>query len=405
MLQTNVKTSVIAKQELNPKYQLIIANTFEEIRAIWPYWKDLLQRRQSAAEVHPNCDMERFFSILNDTDQPCVLLLLRYGRPEGMLLARTQNIILDCKIGYLNLIKPRFRAFSVVYCGFLGKETYQTCRTFVKHLTDLLHNRSYDLVEFEALPVDSLMFRIARRMPGFLTRGHFLKFLPCTYMSVPGRIDLFYKRLSKKHRYNLRRSIRMLEREHDVRVASYNTESELEEAVALASKIAPKTYQYDFGWGFADLNNTCKRLTLMAKRGWLRFHVLFIDDKPAAFQVGLQYRKTYYPELRGFDSNWKNLCVGTTLFLKVLEELCRDHQVDFFDFTPGEADYKTMFADKEQSPCATIYFVARRPYPVCMNMLSSLTRGLTLVLELAIKKIGLEHQIKNAMRTLLGLSK
>jgi hypothetical protein len=409
-LQTNERTSGITGKKQDPnsknlKCQLIVADTPERIRAIWPLWNDLLQRRQSAAEQHPNTDMERFFSILGDADQPYVILLLRYGRPETMLLGRMQDIILDCKMGYLNLIKPRFKAFSAVYCGFLGKETYQVCRTLLKHLFKMLNHRICDVVEFEALPTDSLMFRLARKMPGLLTRGYFPKFLPRRYMSVPRRIDLFYKRLSKKHRYNLQRSIRMLEQHHSVRVVLYRTESELEEAIALASSVAQKTYQYDFGWGFADLTATKKRLVLMAKRDWLRFHILFIDDKPAAFQVGLQYQKTYYPELRGFDSDLKNLCIGTTLFLKVLDELCNDPHVDFLDFTPGDADYKTAFADNEESPSATIYFVAPRLYPICINILSSLTRGLTSVLESASRKIGLEHEIKNIMRTLLGVSK
>ena len=96
----------------------------------------------------------------------------------------------------------------------------------------------------------------------------------------------------------------------------------------------------------------------MADRGWLRFHILFIDNNPAAFQIGIQHQRTYYPEHRGFDSDWKNLCIGTTLFMKVFEELCADPEVDLIDFNPGDADYKLLFADDQQCPEATVYLFA-----------------------------------------------
>ena len=141
----------------------------------------------------------------------------------------------------------------------------------------------------------------------------------------------------------------------------------------------------------------------MADRGWLRFHILFIDNNPAAFQIGIQHQRTYYPEHRGFDSDWKNLCIGTTLFMKVFEELCVDPEVDLIDFNPGDADYKLLFADDQQCPEATVYLFAPRPYTILLNMLSSSTRALTTSFEFTLRKIGFEHQIKYALRTLLGV--
>ena len=332
------------------------------------------------------------------------MLLIQDGRPQAMLLGKKKTIISTCKIGYLDLFRPSLKGLSIIYRGFLGRQTQEVCHTFLGHLTRILRDGDCDMVEFEYLPIDSLMYKLATTIPKTLTRGHFPKADSHWGISVPRNIDIFYNRLSKKHRYNLQRSMRLLEDQHSVRVKTYRGQDDLEEAIALAAQISPKTYQHAYGWGFVDDDNTRHRLAVMAKFDWLRFHFLFVDDKPCAFQLGLQYQRTYFAERRGFDADLKNLSVGTALFLKVLEELCKADEADFIDFTTGDAEFKHLICDK-QWPEASAYIFAPRFYPICVNILSSMGRGITLVLEWLIRKIGLEHQIKNALRNLLRVCK
>jgi hypothetical protein len=387
----------------NSKCEIIIADTLEKIETIRPLW-EILQQRQSAATAHPNSEIDRYLSILGDTAEPYVILLQRDGRPEAMLIGQKQTMIFRCKIGCLNLFKLPLNGLSIVYRGFLGQETDEVCHTFIGELIHMLHNGQCDVVELEYLAIDSQMYRLARTIPNILSRGYFPKVDSHWRMAVPRHIDLFYRRLSKKHSYNLKRSMRILEDRHRVRVATYRSEDDLDEAIAMAVKISPKTYQYGLGWGIVDDDNMRRRLTVMARRNWLRLHILFIDDKPCAFQMGLQYQRTYFAERRGFDANWKNWNIGTTLFLKVLEELCQESEVDFVDFNPGNADYKPLFGNKRW-PESTIYIISPRLYPICVNILNSLTRGLNSGLVWLARKIGLERQIKSRLSNLLRLNK
>ena len=256
MLQTINNTLVSAGKTKslprNSKYRLIIAETVDRIEELRPFCQTL---RQSAGEVHPNCDIDRFLSLLGDA-QPYLMLLIRDGRPQAMLLGKKKTIITTCKIGYLDLFRPSLKGLSIVYRGFLGRQTQEVCRTFLGHLTRILRDGDCDMVEFEYLPIDSLMYKLATTIPKTLTRGHFPKADSHWGISVPRNIDIFYNRLSKKHRYNLQRSMRLLEDQHSVRVQTYRSQDNLEEAIALAAEISPKTYQHAFGWGFVDDDNT-----------------------------------------------------------------------------------------------------------------------------------------------------
>ncbi len=384
------------------KYDFIVADSLEKIEAIRPFC-EFLQRKYSAV-AHPNNDMDRYLSFCDDVAQPYILLLHREGRPDAMLFCQKGTVSVECKIGYLKLFKPSLKGLSIMYRGFLGQDTPEVCHKYIEKLNQLLDNGEYDVMEFIHLPTDSQMYRAARAKPGMLRRGYFPKIAPHWQMVIPRNIDLYYKSLSKKHRYNLKRSIKMLENQHKVRVAEYRSEEDLNEAISLAAKVSLKTYQYGLGWGFIDNADVRKQLTVLAQRNWLRFHVLFIDDKPCAFQWGFQYQNTYFPVQRGYDSDWKSLSIGTTLFLKVLEELCQDCGVDHFDLDYGDDDFKYLYGEMTKWPEASIYIYSTRLYPLFVNFISSLTRGLTLGSVSVLRKTGLEYRVKKTFRKLLQTS-
>ncbi len=56
------------------------------------------------------------------------------------------------------------------------------------------------------------------------------------------------------------------------------------------------------GVGFRDDEISKGKLMVAVDQGWMRSYVLYVDNIPCAFQIGFQYRKTYYVGGKGYDS-------------------------------------------------------------------------------------------------------
>ena len=171
----------------------------------------------------------------------------------------------------------------------------------------------------------------------------------------------------------------------------------------IAADISKRTYQHALGWGLIDDEVTRCQLQTAAQSGWLRFHVLYLDDAPCAFQYGFQYQGTYYLKTMGFDPDLRKSHTGTVLFLKIINHLCEDPAVDCFDFGYGDAVYKRRFA-REHWDEATLYMFAPRVYPVFINSIRTVVTGLSLGMRWAVQKIGVEGKIKQKWRRLLQKS-
>ena len=149
---------------------------------------------------------------------------------------------------------------------------------------------------------------------------------------------------------------------------------------------------------------TRRQLQVAANSGLLHLHVLYLDDKPCAFQLGFQYGSTYFLQKMGFDRDFKKGCVGTVLFLKITDQLCKDPNVDCLDFGFGDADYKRRFGTKHWNE-SMVYMFAPRVYPVLVNLIYTIVNGLSIGMRWVVHKAGVEGKIKQKWRRLLQKSR
>jgi CelD/BcsL family acetyltransferase involved in cellulose biosynthesis len=68
--------------------------------------------------------------------------------------------------------------------------------------------------------------------------------------------------------------------------------------------------------------------------------VLYLDDKPCAFEIGHVAGESVIIAAKGFDPAYGNHHVGKVLQLKMLQDLCDDPTVSVLDFGFGDAEYK-----------------------------------------------------------------
>jgi len=379
--------------------EIIKATSIEEIEAIRPAWESI-QNNTSCPIINANID--RYLSVIKASDgdvRPYVLLFCREDEPVGMVVGRLEKHKLVCRIGYKVLFSPSLRCMTVVYGGIMGELDDSTCTEFVREMLSILRLGDVDMIFLNHIKTDSPFYKFARNMPSFVCRGHFLVIQKHWTMSVPENIDEFYKRYSKKHRANIKRSIRKLEKEYPdkVEVVTYSGKTGIDTALRDIFEISRNTYQHALGKGVEDDARTHSIMRTATECGWFRAHLLYINNKPCAFQTGLHYNQTYFLDQIGFDPDYKQHGIGTVLFIKVLESLCGNPAVSTIDFGFGDAVYKYWYGNNSDHE-ALLYIFAPRLYPILINILQSSATGLSLGANWLADKTGSVRWLKRHWR-------
>jgi hypothetical protein len=390
------------KDNIQGNWDIVVAKTLDQAEAMRKVWQEMQNSQASAA---PNADLDRYRSVLESEEreiQPHVILIRSDGHPVAIVIGRIEKHELACRVGYKTIYKPSIRCLTVVYGGILGELDNTVSAMIVRELLSTLRRNEADMIYLSHIRVDSPVYNLARKMPGFVCRGHFPIIQNHWTMSVPENIEVFFQRCSKKHRGNLKRCVRKLEDEYpgQVKLISYHRDNEVEDAVRAASEISSKTYQHTLGKGLKGDPRTLLLLRSAARHGWLQADILFVRDRPCAFQFGLKYQGAYHLDQIGFDPAWNQFNVGTILFLKVLENLCNDPKVDTIDFGFGDAGYKQWYGDNCWQE-ALLYIFAPRLYPICVNMVQSIATSLYLGANYLARKVGFMGRAKRLWRNYL----
>lgn len=391
-----------SKTKSAANWEIVVAKELEDIETIRPIWEEM-QHNESCPT--PNADIDRFLAVVEhqeSTVQPCIILLKHYGRPRAMVIGRIEKLQIKCTIGYRALFNPSVCGISVVYGGILGERTSDVYAAMIKKFVDMLARREVDVVMLNHIAKDSLIYKYATKMPGIFCRGHFPRSKFHWSMAIPKDVDLLYKSFTPKTRNTLRRKNRKLEKEFgdELKIVTYSSRDDVPQAIRDVSRISQHTYQAGLGVRIVDDYHTREIMDVSARHGWLRMSILYIKDEPCAFQLGLQYGQTYFLEQLGFCPKWSSWNVGTVLFNKVLEDLCRDSSVERFNFGFGDAQYKRSYGS-ECWPEASVYIFAPGAYPLLVNALASSTAGLSLGIRYVLDRTSLTGWIKRKWRGLL----
>jgi CelD/BcsL family acetyltransferase involved in cellulose biosynthesis len=95
--------------------------------------------------------------------------------------------------------------------------------------------------------------------------------------------------------------------------------------------VARTTYHRRAGFGFADTPAARAELAFALAHGWQRAHVLCVDGRPIAFELGVLYRGTYFGRHTGFDPAFAALRPGVHLVVRVIERLCEERAAERLD--------------------------------------------------------------------------
>lgn len=379
-----------------------IATTIDEVLAMRSEWDKL---REQSSIISPNADIDRFITTvkaLGNKAKPYVALIRNEGKARAMILGRSQLRSGDFRFGYLRVPSPVLNSLDIVYGGVLNDASDIAIDAVVKHLRLLLTEAQFDQVSINHLPLRDPLSQALISDDVLQSKS------VCSNPNLHWQFDLEGKsydqtisRFSRKHRYNMRRTDRLLV-EHfsgNVKLRIFQHPQQIDELISGASQIVSQTYQARLG-GFSDTRLNRELVGLEAERGRLRAYWLECDGKPIAFQIGAVYANTYHLLSTAFLPQFKQLSPGQVLLVRVIKDLC-NADINSIDYGFGDASYKRIYGSSSREE-ATVYLYAKTPKAMISRGIYKAITKLNKFSTSMSERVGLKNLIKKKWRVLLS---
>jgi CelD/BcsL family acetyltransferase involved in cellulose biosynthesis len=361
----------------------------EEIRPYWESWPG-----------HPESRMDFYLSLLRSTPdivRPHVLAVYRDGRPESILIGRVDRRPIRFRVGYFSV---RFKANSLFFVkgSLRGDGSLHDCELLIRELCRNLSSGEADLAYLNFLQEDSDIYRLAKELPGILSRDRIRTSQRHYTVKLPGSVEEFHKSLSPRIRKNKRWKKLDKDFAGAVQIKCFQTVSELGSLVEVAEAIAQRTYQRGLGVGFANTSQERQRLQLKAEKGWLRGYVLYLRDRPAAFWIGDMNQGVLGGDYVGFDPVFGEYSPGMYLMFKVIEGFCAGSEnVAGVDFATGSAEYKEALSNCVWDE-TEVYIFAPSFKGIALNVVKTSAAGIDKALKSFLERTGFLQKVKKAWR-------
>lgn len=378
-------------------YTISVARTLAEVealRSVWGGW-----------QVHPNADLDFYRLILRHRKHiqgPYVVVLRANDVPAALLVGRAESGVHPINLGYLKLAKVSLRAITFVTGGIMGTMPPEAVPAVLAHLQGELSGGKADIVRLSNLRTDSALFELATRSPAWFCRGRDSTPTRHWTMQIPDKAEAFFSRMSKKHRYWVRRMQKQLEDKFPgkIQYKCFQKPQEIQDCCQAAESIARTTYQRGIGAGFVANDETLEQFQSKAADGRLRAYFLYIEDEPKAFWIGEICKGAFHASTTGYDPQLREYELGTLLFVHAVIAL-GEEGVAQFDFGLGDALYKQRFGDASYEE-DTVSVFAPSLKPIAVNLVSAATAGLGRIGRRILERFALVERVKKRWRRRLA---
>jgi CelD/BcsL family acetyltransferase involved in cellulose biosynthesis len=363
-----------------------VARTVAEVEAMRPTWEEL-------QTPFVTSDLDFVLAYIRNAPHAsrphAVVVGPSRDKPTGLISCRVEEVDLPARLGTKVVLKPRVRALTVTYGGFMGPLDKAAASTLLDALSRSIEPGEVDVVRLRMLRVGSPLHAAATESSQLLRRQRFPMRVLHWQAQLPGSLDEYLAGRSRRRRESVRRYSRRLERTYgdDARVEVYRTRDGIDRLFADSALVHRETYQHVLGVGFSEEKVQRALTELAMDQGWFRGYVLYLRDRPAAFWHGNAYGGVYGIGATGFDPAYTEDRPGTYLLMKVIEDLCADPAVHTLDFGFGDAEYKRHFGDESWVEEDVVVFEPRAR-PVALNLAGTALQGTTTGARAALEKVG-----------------
>jgi CelD/BcsL family acetyltransferase involved in cellulose biosynthesis len=283
---------------------------------------------------------------------------IHLGRGRSLFIVTVRSGSQLVAIAPLTMTRARVGPFTVPMLEFAGIGTIgsdyldfivrSSCQTAaVEAVTAFLAQTGLS-VRLPSVKEDSIAATTLRH--GLADRGWQWREVPmqvCPFIDLSvGSWQSYLSSLGPSHRYNFRRRLRNLEKDHTVRLEQVSSEEDRSEALKHVVELHLLRWQ---SRGGSDAFNHPNILAfhqevsrLAHERGWLRLFVLNIDGHPAAALYGFRYGRTFHFYQSGFDPNFERYSVGLITLGLTIQAAIEEGATEY-DLLHGDEAYKFLW--------------------------------------------------------------
>ena len=376
-----------------------IIRSIEDIERFREVWQTM--------QWHPNADIDFYLTIIGSRPQvlrPHIVVIEKEGAPTAMIIGRLEETRFKFKVGYRSLWSTTRKSITVVYGGLLGDQSEMTVKYAVEVLLESLRNGEAEVLTLSNLRLDSEFYRVAKTRPSYLCRDfvstpkdHFNLNLGDSYEDV-------FQRMSSKHRSELRRLPRVLEKHYPetVKICCYKSPEDVSQLCKDADAVMKNTYQRGLGAGFVANEENIRRMRLSADRHWLVAYFLYVGSTPCAFWIGALYGETLFLEFTGYDPAFKKYQPGTILLKHMITDMESNYcHIKRIDYGFGDALYKQRFANEGWYE-STVQISAPTLKGIAMNASRNINAKLNKSAAGFLERLGLIQRFKTIWRKRLA---
>jgi CelD/BcsL family acetyltransferase involved in cellulose biosynthesis len=210
-----------------------------------------------------------------------------------------------------DIIAALFKAFAALPHGW---DIFRVGR--------LLESSSLALAMIHFLAQTKMAHRVRREQPSFI-------------LALDSSYEAFLASRSGKFRNYLRRKNRAVEESGQIKVLRAGRDLDLDQAYADLLSIEERSWKHAHGTAISAVPH--QRLyyrTLSAgalERGRLHLVLMYLNDRPIAFDLGIKHDDRYYYLKTSFDEEFRRLSPATVLRAHLVETLIGEgvHSLDF----------------------------------------------------------------------------
>ena len=250
------------------------------------------------------------------------------------------------KLKFINFKKKCYQVFQ--YGVFHLEDTIELSDIFIKMLLSNINKYNVDYVFFDLIRKGTALSDCILKIKNPLIRDfapnnekHFM-------LKVPESLAEFLASKDKQRRSKFNRIIRKIESEYkgNCQVKIFTEEKDVEQFFRDAESVAQKSQLRAINVGFKSTKTELTKKKWLAKKGYLRSYILYLNGLPVCFMEGINYKRHYFGENTGYDMEYEDLRIGTYLKLKLVEDISQTKCADFIDFGFGADIWKKRFSSK-----------------------------------------------------------
>jgi CelD/BcsL family acetyltransferase involved in cellulose biosynthesis len=265
-------------------------------------------------------------------------------REKGEIICFAPLMIVSSR--YYGLFPKRIQFIGTPdsdYNDILVSEYYkEQCYSFLmKYLIDNKKTIDWDYIDFTDVPENDGMLSFLNISDNLYTDYKLIT--QCPFIDLPLNFDVFFSKINRKFRNNIRRTKTHLKKDYELELVDYSKPNRVHEGLEIHFKLHQNRWLSQGKTGifanqtFRDFHNDLG-LTF-SKQDILGLYVLHANGSPVASIYGFKFNSTFSAYSSGMDVAFASYGVGNLIWLETINK-CIEDRITKIDFLRGNEAYK-----------------------------------------------------------------